>query len=362
MKIGILTWHKALNHGAVLQAYATQNFLKQNGIDSLILDYERNVKNMRGPVASLRDKIRKAFSGYLKDRQQILWMDKEKKQLFAEFIDTHLATGGLWGREELDLLIIGSDMVFNLKQGYSPYMFGIGVNAKRVMSYAACAGGTDARFADKLGLHDVLGNKLAEFSAIGVRDQETELFVNQLCPDAVVTQNIDPVLLYGFRKETECWNSGKWEKHAPYMLIYAYHGSMDSQGEVKKIKEYARKNGLKLVSCGYYHAWCDENVNAGPKEFVEMMSQAEYVVTDTFHGTVFAIINQKPFASIIRGNGFKLRYLLESCSLENRIMDKESISSTLSESVDYTVCNEWLKEQRKISGEFLRQGCLQPWQ
>ena len=353
MKNGILTWHKALNHGAVLQAYATQNFLKQNGINTIILDYERSVRYMRSPFESLKEKIKKAFSGYWRNRQTIYLMDEEKKHLFAEFINQYLTTGGAYDSEELDQLIIGSDMVFNLKQGYSPFMFGIGVNAKKIMSYAACSGGTDVKLADRMGLHDILGKELSEFSAIGVRDKETELLVNELCPDAVVTQNIDPVLLYGFDKEKECWNSGKWEKHNPYILIYAYHGSMDSHDEVKQIKEYAKKTGCEIVSCGFYHDWCDENINASPIEFLEMMTKAKCVITDTFHGTVFAIINEKPFVSIIRGNGFKLKYLLECCSLEHQIKGTEPISVVLSKQVDYKACNKWLKEQRQKSGDFL---------
>ena len=110
--------------------------------------------------------------------------------------------------------------------------------------------------------------------------------------------------MYGFEKEKKAWDTNKWLSQKAYVLIYAYHGFMNSKQEVNAIKSFAKKNGLRIISCGYYHSWCDENVNADPKEFLEMFIHASYIITDTFHGTVFSIINKKRFVSIIRDNSF----------------------------------------------------------
>ena len=117
---------------------------------------------------------------------------------------------------------------------------------------------------------------------------------------------------------------------------------------------FAKKNGLRIISCGYYHSWCDENVNADPKEFLEMFIHASYIITDTFHGTVFSIINKKRFVSIIRDNSFKVKYLLDKLDLENRIASSSNeIETILEKPVAYEISDKLLEFERKKSENYL---------
>lgn len=356
MEIGILTWYKSLNHGAVLQAYAMQRYLISKGIYADLIDYDRQVKDQRSALVLASQRLKKLVNGELKDRNKIYQMDVNKRELFNRFIKEELDCCEIYSKVELNHIIIGSDMVFSLIQGFNPYMFGLGLNTQHVFSYAASAGGTQISLARKMGVEDSIKSGLSRFSSIGYRDKETLEFINSMNLDLDCCENIDPVLLYGFEEEKTKWDSQIWIEHDPYILIYAYHGFMNDKTEVQAIRQYAKLKGLKIISCGYHHSWCDENVNADPKEFLEMFMHASRVVTDTFHGTVFSIINKKHFVSIIRDNGFKVRYLLETCGLRNRIACTGSeIGELLNQNFSFDMCDQWLLNERKKSETFLLQ-------
>ena len=356
MKIGILTWFKAINHGAILQAYASQNYINQMGYTSIILDYERKVVNMKPHSEQIKQKLKKFLNGDFKYKKIYKKFNADKRTKFDEFIRENINLGKNCLNERCNAVMIGSDMVFNLLQGYSPYMFGKGLQTKYIFSYAASAGGSTISVANRMGLVKEIENGLKTFYGIGCRDQETKAFVRDISGRTDMVDTIDPVLLYGFKDEKISWNSGKWKKHEPYVLLYAYNGCMNEKKERKQILRFAADNNLMVISCGYYHPWCDENVNADPKEFVEMFTEATCIITDTFHGTVFSLINEKNFCSIIRGNSFKLKYLLEQCGLEDNIAQTpEHIYEILSNKTDYRNFNSWIIEQRNKSEEYLRQ-------
>lgn len=157
MKVGILTWYKELNHGAVLQAYASQEFLKQNGYSPVIVDYERKTSNNLGVLESTRKRLKRLFSGDYKYNGDYEKYKTIKKQCFSNFSESafdHISSIS----DQYDCIMIGSDMVFSLIQGFSPYMFGIGIDSKYIFSYAACSGGTKYKLVARLGLIQQIEN------------------------------------------------------------------------------------------------------------------------------------------------------------------------------------------------------------
>lgn len=356
MKVGILTWYKALNHGAVLQAYASQQYISKQGYTPIVLTYKRDVVNMKSYSTQLKRKITKLLNGDFRYRNTYRRFIADKKNKFDSFIQENISSGKSCFEENCDVVMIGSDMVFNLHEGYSPYMFGYGLQTKYIFSYAACAGGSTVALAKKLNVVNEIEQGLDRFYGVGCRDQETKDFVKDISGRTDMVDTIDPVLLYGFDREKNVWNTGKWKNHKPYILVYSYDGYMNEKKETKGIIKFATENNLMIVSCGYYHPWCDENVNADPKEFVEMFMEAKCVITDTFHGTVFSLINEKNFCSIIRSNGFKLRFLLEQCGLDNNIAKKsEDIYKTLNKDTEYSYFRSWITAQREKSGNYMKQ-------
>lgn len=352
MKVSILTWYKALNHGAILQAYASQEYIRSLGVDTEILDYKREVQDSRRAIDILNGKFKKVISGDFKYRNRYYSMDSEKRAVFDAFISKEVYVQNNWNN--LDCVMIGSDMVFNLLQGYSPYMFGNDINSKYLFSYAACSGGTTIDIAKRMGLETELEQGLRRFSGLSSRDQTTTKFLTDITGRTDVKEHVDPVLLYGFEKEKDSWDSGKWELHKPYILVYSYSSNMNERKEVQTIVAFAKRNDYDIISCGYYHPWCDISVNADPKEFLEMVLHAQAIITDTFHGTVFSLICQKPFCSVIRGNGYKVEYLLSQCRLDTQIArDCEEIGRIISQQPVFEEYQQWITDERDIAKEYL---------
>lgn len=355
MKIGILTWYKALNHGAVLQTYASCKVLECLGVSPVVLDYCWNLNENN----DLKGKILRYIKKF--SIRQVLWhvkvksWRKEKKRAFDSFVQLKLPLGDIYNREKgLDAAYIGSDMVFDFSEGYNPFMYGIDVPADYVFSYAASFGYSTIDMLEAFPNRHEIVTALKKLKAVGYRDQNTLDILRHYGADVPVFECIDPVLLYGFKQELDEWDSGKWNKRK-YIVIYAYDSTMNDIDTVNKIKEIARTECLEVISCGYYHKWCDSSVPASPEEFVEMIKNATYVITDTFHGTVFSTIMHKQFVSIVRKNAFKLKYFLEQSGLSSQICcETQTLPSILHKKVEYQDFDRWLLEKRDTSMHFVK--------
>ena len=133
---------------------------------------------------------------------------------------------------------------------------------------------------------------------------------------------------------------------------------MNDEAEIKKIKNFARKNKLKVVSAGYYHKWCDKCVDASPVDLLGYFKYAKYVVTDTFHGSVMSLITNANFAAKIRGNKNKLYDLLERFDLSGQVVEDFGILEKIfADEIDYKKVNDLMDNFRKSSLEYLN-SCL----
>lgn len=340
MKVGILTWYQAKNHGAVLQTYASCCVLRELGVEPVVLNYSWNLDGAnKNSILNVLKKI---------SLSKLIWKYKERKffrekeNIFGEAVKELLPLGDYYYNENnLDAIYIGSDMVFDITQGYNPYMYGYGVSANYIFSYAACFGYTTIEKLESHPHKDVIVESLKSLKSIGYRDKNTRDICAYCGVESSLVENVDPALMYNFKREIVEWDTGKWSKRN-YILIYSYASNMNAQEEVFAIREIAFEENLEVISCGYFHDWCDESICADPREFVEMIKHARYVITDTFHGTIFALNLHKKFASIIRGNGFKLRYLLESCGFEKSIVHNlKNLKMVLHTDKDYDSFEKW---------------------
>jgi hypothetical protein len=256
----------------------------------------------------------------------------------------------------MDLVVIGSDEVFSLEAGCNMMMYGHGVNAKAIVSYAPSFGQTDIGTIKTFNCWELIESGLKKFNYISVRDEKSAVTVETLI--GVKPQIVcDPVMLYDF---TNTKVDVKLPKK-PYLLIYAYSRNFATPDEYEGIKQYAKSKGLITVSAGTYHKWCDKNIICDPIRWLEYFRNAAETVTDTFHGAILSIIFNKPSAYVVRElNANKLSYLLNSMSLNERIIKKtgfDELKTVLSQVTDFTIVNErWLR-LRKISEDYLNK-CL----
>jgi hypothetical protein len=183
-------------------------------------------------------------------------------------------------------VVVGSDEVWNLAHpwySHKPLFYGEGLKTGRLFSYAASFGNYDA----ERGLDRFWSDKLARFSAVSVRDYNSRALVSEALgvEPALV---LDPCLQFADRIPRE-----RAEGERPYALVYG-HGFPDWLGPVAR--EWAASRGLALLSVGYGCPFADdERIEEGPLGFARLVAGAEAVITNFFHGCVFALVMGKPF-------------------------------------------------------------------
>ena len=153
-----------------------------------------------------------------------------------------------------------------------------------------------------------------------MRDANSSITVKTLI-GKVPVMHLDPVLIFNYDLFMP---SNVTLKN--YMIVYTYPGRITDKQEIQSIKDFAKSHRLKLISIGHYFSWCDDVVIPSPFEVLAYFKNASYIVTDTFHGSVFSIKYNKAFCTIIRNmNNQKLSYLLKQFHLESRIINDLSL-------------------------------------
>ena len=163
----------------------------------------------------------------------------------------------------------------------------------------------------------------------------------------------DPVIIGQF-KELEC----KYNLEN-YILIYAYDLRFNEKKYIEKIRHYARKKDLKIYSVGYYQTWCDKNIYPEPKDIFEWFLKAQYIITDTFHGTIFSMRSHKKFVTIVRdSNSNKLEDLIKKCGMQDRIVSNaENLVYVMEKEIDYSKF-EQLRKFAKEKTDLYLEKCI----
>ena len=355
MNIGILTYYNVHNHGALLQAYALQTVLENMGNTVEFLTFNRNYDYI--PAGNekkyqLSPSSIPFFLKYLKKNGAgTFYYNYLKRKGLNKFRGISLKIGARYSDSQADTVIVGSDEVFSADVGVNPFFYGHCLGKKRVFSYAASFGQTDTELIDRIGCRELISSGLNTMTAVGVRDENsynTAAALSDKTPELLC----DPVLLYGYEKELKDMDCRVGEK--PYILVYSYDKNMNDSGEVGKIKAFARQRGFEIHSVGYYHKWCDKNMSVSPIELLRRFNNAEFVITETFHGSVLSITVNAPFAAMLRGNGNKLEFLLKQHGLSDRIIsDFSELERVFGEKIDFNAVNDIVLQNRKKAIEFL---------
>lgn len=370
--IGIMSMHRIFNYGSFLQGYGLKQLLK--GEDShaniTFLDYHRGtplLTSNEGDAKGLRRVFNK-ISEYSKVNASF----PDKLRFFNHkrtYARRYFPLLGLSPQENydyaVDLQVIGSDEVFNCVQsnanvGYSRDLFGHGSPARRLISYAGSFGNTTI---EKLKRHSLLDNIAADFSRfsdISVRDENSRKIIRE-ATGIEPTINVDPVLAYDYMAMCSEIPLRRLIKDK-YLIVYGYSGRFTSD-ENQEIRRYARARKLTVVCVGGVQDCCDRFVDCSPFEVLSLFRDADGIITDTFHGSIFSIINKKNFMTVIRrshgdgyGNEEKLGYLLGSLGLADSgtfDLTSASLEGALSQPVDYSETERRLAAARRSAQDYL---------
>lgn len=368
MKVGIISMHRILNYGSFMQAYALKSVVESFGHECSFHDFRKGEPRHRGQKAipmTTGEKI-KNIPKYL--RNPLLFFRKKmfRKQFRDIFLNVCWPMLGVSSEMNYDLtsdvMIIGSDEVFNYTQnhafGYVPCLFGHEIKARRIVSYAACAGYANISDIENDEMCKELSDGFGNFAKMSVRDRNTFDIVSRYSgKDPLMV--LDPTLIYDFT-----WNNVRKAFSDKYIIVYAYEGRLDTENEVNTIRKFAKDNALRIISVGSFHSWCDENIAVPPTELLPLFAHAAFIVTDTFHGSIFSIKSKKKFVTLIKSNHIlgsnenKVTFLLKQFGLEGRLINNiEAIEDHIYKDINYEKVFSIIDEQRKRSLQYLEE-CL----
>lgn len=358
MKIGILTFHCAINYGAVLQAYGLQEYLKSLGHEVYIIDYQpdylkrpyrlffderikgngfwRNIRLfLREILASpIRYKRNEKFKRFCKQRLHLVSLDLQKSD------------------NGFDLFVFGSDQIWNMEITENDSVFWGNAPAfknKKLITYAASAGSVS--ILEKVNISQIKG-WLSNFSSISVRENELSIYLN----DKLDIKNqvvLDPVLLAGkhiFQSIVSSINIRK-----PYLLFFSLCGNDKA---LKFAKYQSKLMGLELIIMYSIEEAIKKNdvrQSLSPEEFISYFQNATYIITTSFHGTVFSILFEKNFIyySYDKIISERISNLLKDLGIHHRIQNIGD-EYKLYDIIDYVTVKSKLEISRINSINFLQ--------
>jgi hypothetical protein len=368
MKVGILSLHHYKNYGGLLQNYALYKSIQNIGHTPVVIDYRVSGKRLRAKtLSSLLSPsiyIRKLRTVFVKPKNKRAVSEKllssfyEFKKNYMCF--TNKADDDNIGQitKEMDAVIVGSDQIWNgLDKKQLIYFFDWKEPFKGLkISYAACS--VVAEFAKHNS--EKIKKCLNDFNHLSIRDRYTEKFVKDfsgITPETV----LDPAYLYDFKEFT---TTRVIEE--PYIFAYIL-GPEIKGGREKLLSDIRNKyDGIKIVAVIIEDvsleaeefadtAFCD----ASPENWVNLIYHSEFVLTDSFHGTVFALKYKKPFISYYSdfARASRLIDMAEQYSIHNWIVgsiDDYIKKDSLLKNVDYDTVLQKISEDINKSIDFLK--------
>lgn len=348
-KVHILTFHRALNYGAILQCYGLYKTISQIS-ECDVIDYRASCIENRYKVFVAG----KSLKGTIKALLTVPAV-KKKKTKFDEFIKNNIEMTQTanshdelkrmsWG--ESDCFCVGSDQVWNLDliASDSSYFFDFVPQEKKRFSYAASIGANL-----KEEWKNAFQAYLAGFSAVSVREKTAQKQLDSCGITASV--EIDPVFLL---KREEWFDKARNTNSGSFVLIYLLQ---KADSFMKSAIEFAQKHGKKviIISTGLKREYDAEYVSdCGPEEFLGYFKEADTIFTNSFHGIAFSILFNKQFYYQLQGNNVKTNSrLYDVISLFQ--LEKRNIDNIDNEDyIDYSFINTVIEQKRESAIDYLK--------
>lgn len=330
MKICILSMQRVPNFGSLLQGYSLKKMLESQGHevsfidirenaeeDKLVSEYRKNYSfeyHKKADKGIFKGKIDKYFFNRIRGKIA----NKKQNRIMWNFQKQIINLNGTANNDHYDYCVIGSDEVFNALNpsdwGFTSQLFGNVTQADRVITYAASCGFTAYEELPKCVIN-IIKRSFHNISRFSVRDDNTWQFVNSISGiDSKI--HYDPVVVGDFDEEA---SRQEIIRNLPprYCVVYAYHNRINKSDEIKAIKRLCSEKKMEIVSVGSSQAWIGKHLVVNPFQIPQVFSKSQFVVTDTFHGTIFAAKYANKLAVIVReSNKNKLNDLIEKLELQ----------------------------------------------
>lgn len=340
MKSCILTFQDVLNYGAALQAYALKTYISKYK-ECEIINYHNEFfhKPYKFGKNTIFDII------YCRSRNK-------KRNRYKKFQNEKLELGGKISKQNLCLLndkydyfIAGSDQVWNLECSGNDksYFLDFVSDNKKKYSYAASFGSAEANVSD-------VYNLIKDYNRISVREKSGKNSLMKLSTEEIAVV-LDPTFL--LTKE-QWYKEFKLEDKEEYILIYEVLNGFEIENYAKRL---AKETGLEIIcitSSNRIKKGMKTVRNAGPEEWLRYFSKAKYILTNSFHGTVFSIIFEKNFCVELlpppATTNTRMIELLSMFELENRIISNGKYNA---DKISYDKVRDILDNERNKSYSYI---------
>ncbi|NLL01010.1 MAG: polysaccharide pyruvyl transferase family protein [Clostridiales bacterium] len=323
MRVGVITFHSANNYGAVLQTWALQRVLKDLNLDTGVINYHPDIiDGLYDPMKLKRGLSRHLLRTklYIRNRKSLVRYKK-----FQNFRKTNLNLIGDYrtykelknANLKLGAYIVGSDQVWNPSHigGFNPaYYLDFAEAGSRKISYAASLGNDYIAPRHR----DAIGKALGSFTSISVRERSVQPAISELAGKPVEVV-LDPTLLLNREDYDEI--KVKSNIKQPYILVYSIEKNPQLISLANKMSValglpiIQRRPGQGLIN------QLEPFYTADAGEFLGFVEAAEYVITNSFHGTVFSVLYGKPFVSMLHSDtGKRTEDLLKDLGLSSHIL------------------------------------------
>lgn len=365
-KVLIITIIHSYNYGAFLQAKATEEILLQLGYDPSFLNYSNKAEESQRKIFyhykgfsfryNLRSIAAKFWNGYIhkgvingKKNFQKLIDDLPKTERYTS-IDEIERSGNI------EMFICGSDQIWNpeiFHNKIDPVYFAGLSNVKKKISFASSFGSYKFNTAEK----KAVAAYLRDFNSISVREEYGKRFIDSLGINANINLVLDPTLCI----TAESWKrivnncSRNIKVDGDYLLLYFVNKKPKCQKLIDYLSSKLKLKTIWVKNDDLKRLNVDRIIcNATPYDFVNLISNARFVLTDSFHGTAFSINFNVDFMSVVNiKNPERTKYLCKKLGLMNRIID-ENEASCITERIDFFSVNKKLNSLRIDSISWLK--------
>ena len=358
MKIGILTYHRSYNFGALLQAMALRQKIADQGHDVYIINYwpfyHYNMYALFPPRTLwhlFKGKHLKAVLRYFK-----YWHKRYKKMRVTKaFINKY--SRPYWAKYSpkvaFDVVVYGSDQIWRKQDGlegrFNPVYFGENIiTTKKSVSYAGSMGKLELDDEDKRYLFSTL----SRFDMLSTRETSlNDLLLSLGLKSEVV---IDPTLLLTAKEWDSLLDTSRIIKEKYVLFYQVLKYSIDEE----QAMAYARSHGLryvKLLTTAVTSRQDDYVIEtASPETFVSLIKHAEMVFTSSFHGLVFCITYNKPFYASYVENSSRAESIMEAVGLKHCLLPPMGKIPDAPPVIDYDEVNKRMADLRKSSIDFIK--------
>ncbi len=367
-EVGILTFHSARNFGACLQVFALQTKLEELNYSAEIVDYRPAfieddfgiiIKNHFRQAAKNPLKLAKFFINTLlhlpwrtlRENNFIKFYDKAYRLSEGVYHNAKQLKYAAEGKELFySAYLFGSDQIWNpaLTRGVDEIFYGGFVSESSVKASYAASMGSAVLTEDQL---QQIKKGLQNLDYISVREPSAKQWLEKLTSKKI-NVNIDPTLLLTAEK----WESYCMDVHMkqPYILVYVLEHNEEL---ISMISALAKETGLPVVFFDLKNRYGCKAISkyaSDPFAFISYIRQAEYVITNSFHGTVFSIIFKKQFICVPnRKNPLRVTNLLTELELQERLVYSRNDMIDIRQPVDFKGAHEKINELRAAALDYL---------